>query len=204
MNYILLFLLCIISNTFYASLSQVPVYPSSIKVSFIAPSKLVFKDNNKRRSRRKKKNEKVISNTIPFKVNKFIRVINSISDIPDSYSLALVFYDSNNNIININSVTNSQKPSPTYIFYMDRKSNRKFQGMRDIYHIPRDAFSYNISILDTNINIILSTEHEYYDDKVFLIDNFVNIHKNNNLMLQFEITGTFKDFLTRISFFKFQ
>lgn len=203
MYYIILLMTSIISMPIYANINEIPIYPSGIQVSFTAPPKPVYEQSVKKYHWQKRK-EKFISNTLPIKVNKFIRIINSISDIPSNQSLALIFYDSNNQVITTYAITNTIKPLPAKIFFMDRNSGRKFQGMRDIYDIPSEASDFNIGIIDDETtNIVSLTKHTAYHQSTFSIKKFKTINPKNKLMLQFEILGSVKDMLTRIAFFKF-
>lgn len=213
----------VLTTNLYANISQIPLYPSGISVEFKTPKKIIpqieaLEDNSKAkksklRKLKKKKEQQVEENlskksvetsTEFEKFSRFIRVINSTDNVEEDLQVALIFFDTNNNIIEKNIITNTVKPSPKYIFFMDRQTGRSFKGKLDIYYIPEDASSLSVAILDEDNNIIKQTTHPGYNkDHQIKISDYNKIGGNNKVMLQFEILGSSNTLLTRIAAFKF-
>ncbi|MGL4562560.1 MAG: hypothetical protein ACRCVW_01715 [Brevinema sp.] len=195
-----------IGHNSYAKTKNIPTYPSGIKVNFtINEEKIIVEEKieEQQKSRRKKKIRNIITNVTSTTVPRFIRVINSISDLNEQEYLSLLIFDADNNIIESHIVTNTIKPTPDYIFFMDRQSGRSFKGKFDLYHFPKNAVSFTVAIIDQDHNIIYPTSHPGYNaNQQITIAEFKEIARNKT-MLQFEVLGSAKKNLTRIAAFQF-
>ncbi|MGL4389095.1 MAG: hypothetical protein ACRCTJ_06865 [Brevinema sp.] len=211
MRYRIIFIfLMIIKANLYPSIKNIPLYPSGIKVSFTTSNEIISieksngDDTKKRRKKSKKVAEPVVTKSIQqTNVSRIIRVINSINNLKSDENLALLFFDTDNNHIAKYIVSNTVKPTPEFIFFMDRKTGRDFQGKHDIYLIPEKAVSFSVKVINSKAHIIYETSHSAYNkNKQILIDDFKKIG-HNKIMLQFEVLGSAENNLTRIAAFQF-
>ncbi|MGL4367490.1 MAG: hypothetical protein ACRCTQ_04325 [Brevinemataceae bacterium] len=202
----------------FASISKLPTYPSGIKVSFkvaVPEKKEVEKKEKKKKSWRlkKKKKNKQASETASVQETKpisytnftrFIRVINAINNLTEKEYLAILFFNEKNQLIDTQAVLNTDKPSPTYIFFIDKKSNKLFKGKLDVYFIPEDTKGFQIAVIDSKNNIITTLSHPNLPkNNIIPISEFDNLGGKNKVMLQFEVVGSKEALTTRISAFRF-
>ncbi|WP_234945108.1 hypothetical protein [Brevinema andersonii] len=201
--------------TSYGDISQIPIYPSGINVSFTAPhveekEEIEEKPAPKRFSlRRKKKGEEKPEPVEPpalMKVNRLIRVINGIKNSDENHQVALVFYDEEKKILKNNTIVikKSAKPAANYIFFMDRSTGNSFKGMKDIYHLPKKAEFFQVALVDKKENILIMPSHPGYNKEgTISIEDYKNIMPKNKIMLQFELTGTAEKPHVKIAAFRF-
>lgn len=200
----------------YGDISQIPIYPSGINVSFTAPSdeekeEIEEKSAPKRFSLRKKKkteDEKPepVQPPAPMKVNRLIRVINGIKNSDENNQVALVFYDEDRKLLKHNTIIieKSVKPAANYIFFMDRSTGNSFKGMKDIYHLPKKAEFFQVALVDKKENIVITPSHPGYDKEGMIsIEDYKKIMPKNKIMLQFELTGTVEKPHVKIAAFRF-
>ena len=200
----------------YGDISQIPIYPSGINVSFTAPhveekEEIEEKPAPKRFSlRRKKKVEEEkpepVEPPAPMKVNRLIRVINGIKNSDENHQVALVFYDENKKILKNNTIVieKSAKPAANYIFFMDRSTGNSFKGMKDIYHLPKKAEFFQVALVDKKENILITPSHPGYNEEGMIsIEDYKKIMPKNKIMLQFELTGTTEKPHVKIAAFRF-
>lgn len=212
--WILFFMLTTIIT--YGDISQIPVYPSGINVSFTAPAveekeEIEEKPALKRFSRRKKKkveaeNPKPVEPPAPMKVNRLIRVINGIKNSDENDQVALVFYNKDRKLLKNSTIIieKSVKPAANYIFFMDRSTGNSFKGMKDIYHLPKKAEFFQVALVDKRENIIITPSHPGYDKEGMIsIEDYNKIMPKNKIMLQFELTGTAEKPHVKIAAFRF-
>ena len=143
--------------------------------------------------------------TEPVSVNRLIRVVNSLS-LTAGQRLALIFYNEKGAIIpkQLRVVSNTEKPSASRIFFMDKVSYSAFKGVLDVYFVPKEAVFMNVAIIDQNDKIIRVPTHPTYDAKNMLaINDFLNTEPNNRIMLQFEIAGSPERGVLRLGGFRF-
>ncbi len=201
-----IFFLGLLLNPFvmYSDISKIKIYPSGITVNFNAPPKTIVVEKSVKKPWYKKNTapiEPAIISTDKFK--KFIRVINSIKHSEDT-TLKLVFYDNINEVISEEVITNSIKPSPKHIFFIDRNSDRNFQGVLDIYHIPENAQYFLIGFFNKdNIRISTVSHPDFGKDNKIQILDYNKLSPNRPTMLQIELLGQKQNILTRIGAFYF-
>ena len=143
--------------------------------------------------------------TTPVAVNRLIRVVNALNLNADQ-RLALVFYNDKGAILpkQLRVVANTEKPSASRIFFMDKVSYSAFKGVLDIYFVPKEAEFMNVAIIDQNDKIVRVPSHPTYNAKNMLaIDDFLNTEPANRIMLQFEIAGSPEKGVLRLGGFRF-
>ncbi len=190
----LLFLL-LIASTSYADISQLRTYPSEITITFDALE--VIKIPEKASARERKRYEAMTPEMISYE--RFIRVVNALVDDGD---VNLEFYDKNDRLLEQKAITNSSQPSPKYIFFMDRDSGRKFNGVRDVYMIPDNAHYFQIVVRNGKEKHIATHPDFQNSDKV-LISQYEGISAIRKVMMQVELLGTKTNITTRLGLFHF-
>lgn len=188
-----IFLMFIILFTSSMFANIVP-YPSGIKVSFEATKKI-------------KKDEFLIqkeSFSNSQTTSRFLRIINGVSDIPKGNSLGIVFFNEKGKIIKHIAITNTAKPDPNSIFFIDRNSGRQFQGFIDIYSFPKKAETFSIGIINKSGKLITPLSIPKFDKKNQLsIDFLESLDSKKSFMWQIEISGTIKTNISRLNAFYF-
>lgn len=180
MQVIFVFILIFINyGISYSDISTLRLFPSFIKVDFTIPVEI---------QESTKKNKKEQTETTSQTFDKLIRVINSVPLI--SNNMSLVFYNEENEIIDQILITNSGQPAPQFITFMDRSSNRKFQGKLDLYQIPKNAFSFSIAITDADNKIVNLVKHDLFDqNNSVLLSDYYKLYSQKKILLQFEVVG---------------
>lgn len=175
----------------------IQLFPSGIKVSFESPSKPHRK--NKLLQNDKLREEKSL------KTDRIIRVINGITDIPKKTFLAMVFYNHKSKIIGHQIITNSEKPSVNNIFFIDRNSGKKFQGKFDIYSIPKKSVSFALAFVNKRGKVIQQnfTHPDFGENNMITLEQLYNIPSKKNLMLQYEVNGTYEQPNVKLAAFHF-
>lgn len=204
-----------IQTTNHADISKLRAYPSGIVVKFSAPEfsppaapakpprwawqrRKLEKEEAKRKAEAEANPPKMIS------YKRFLRIINA-TDLQENQYVSLDFYNANDEIILQQTITNSKKPTPRYIFYMDRVSGKKFKGYLDHYHIPTDAKYFKINFYNAEKSIIFTAEHPDFENKdKILISQYNNLSPKQKIMVQIELLGTYQKSLTRIGGFYFR
>lgn len=196
-------ILFLFSSPHFADISKLRIYPSGISVSFMASAYVPEPSKKKSRwGRRKKKVEKVLPAPI-VEFSQFIRVINGLK-MPKHYQASIIFYDEKDLVISYQTITNTSKPSPQHIFYMDRQTGSKFKGFLDIYNIPENAQYFQLSIIDQKQTVIVSATHPYFDENNKIqIQNYRKISPRQPSMLQIEAYGDKQNIFTRAGVFYF-
>ena len=141
----------------------------------------------------------------PIAVNRLIRVVNALN-LDTNQRLALIFYNEKGAIIpkQLRVVTNTERPSASRIFFMDKVSYSAFKGVLDVYFVPKEAEFMNVAIIDKNDKIVRVPTHPTYDAKNMLaINDFLNTEPANRIMLQFEIAGSPEKGVLRLGGFRF-
>ncbi|MGL5955682.1 MAG: hypothetical protein ACRC0X_03645 [Brevinema sp.] len=176
---------------------SIQIFPSGIKVDFTSP-------------------DKVTKNTILLQTeeatkqkspdtHRVIRIINSIRDIPSQEYLALIFYNKKKKIIGHRIISNSQKPLPDHIFFIDRDTGRNFQGFIDIYRIPKQTVSFALAFIDKKGKVILQNfKHPDFDENQHIsLEQLFAISPEKNIMLQYEIVGNYQNPAIKLAAFHF-
>ncbi|MGL5955681.1 MAG: hypothetical protein ACRC0X_03640 [Brevinema sp.] len=209
-------LLLFISTTIHADISKLQLIPSGIKVKFEASPLIEEKEEKQkkrlsRRAARKAEEERLkqaelAALTPPPQLVRFTRFIRIINAIPlnEGEYLTIDFYNDNNKLISQQIVSNTTKPSPHNIFYMDRNTGRFFQGLFDNYHIPKDTSNFQIGIYNKNKELINYAEHPDFSKKTQIpISQYNKLAPTREIMLQIEILGQSDKILTRVGAFYF-
>lgn len=198
----------------FSQIKNVPIYPSGISVSF---SVLPEEPESAAPVITKTKNKKIKKRELPpppaepepiqaIKVNKFIRIINAMN-LEENQNLALLFYDENKKLLTKPKVlvTNTTKPAATHIFFMDKASSKEFKGVLDYYFIPEKAVYFNVAVLNKKGALVSVPVHPAYDeDNLIAIEHYQSIDPKSRIMLQFEVKGSPKASVMRISAFRFR
>jgi len=193
MKYFILILYLILTCPIY---SQIRTFPSGIKVDFEAKKK-------GKRSEYLIQDKKNLLNKTKIS-SKFIRIIDGLSDLPKKYYIGIVFYNEDDKVLKYIKIKKIKKPSPKEIFFMDRNSGKKFQGTKDIYYLPKKTISFTIAILDKKGKIYSSLSHPNFDaNNKLQLNKWLKTSPNKPVMLQFEVSGTFKNPSLRIGAFNF-
>ncbi|MGL4677736.1 MAG: hypothetical protein ACRCWI_08770 [Brevinema sp.] len=212
----LLLLLLFISNVLHADISKLQLIPSGIKVKFDVPPLIEEKEAppqkklsrwaaRKAKKEAEKKQQQQEEVPIPqlVRFTRFIRVINAVTLNAEEY-LTIDFYDNNNKLISQQIITNTPKPSPNNIFYMDRNTGRRFQGFIDHYHIPKNTSYFQIGIYNKNKELIYYAEHPDFTKKTQIpITQYNALGSKKAVMFQIEVLGQSDKTLTRIGAFYF-
>jgi len=184
MNHLLLTMFILLgTNISYG----IQLYPNGTLVDFNAPSKATRKVYLLQNAEEIEKKS--------LKTYRIIRVINGLKDIPSEEFLALVFYNNKNKAIGHQIITNSKKPTANEVFFIDRKSGYNFQGLLDIYSIPKKTFAFALAYVNKR-GKVLSQPFKHPDfnelDQITL-EQFLDISPTKNIMLQYEINGTYEN-----------
>ncbi|MGL4394802.1 MAG: hypothetical protein ACRCS8_06230 [Brevinema sp.] len=174
--------------------AQLRPYPSGIKVSFIE-KKMIGK------------NDYIIQmseETNPKKASRFLRVINSLKDIPADQDLGIVFYDEDGEEISHIVIEDSEKPSPDFVFFIDRNTGNFFQGKKDIYAFPKKASHFSVGLINKKGDMIKALRIPEFDSQNKLaIEYLKKFDKAQSYMWQIEVTGTVAQNLNRLNVFYF-
>ncbi|MGL4562559.1 MAG: hypothetical protein ACRCVW_01710 [Brevinema sp.] len=175
--------------------AEMKPYPSGIDVSFLVNQNKI----TKKEFLIQKQNE---TNTL--KSSRFLRIINAVSDIPDDYDLAIVFFNKKGKKINHIIITNTTKPSPNKIFFIDRKTGKNFQGKLDVYAFPKKASSLSIGIINQKGRLLNSFSIPEFDKNNQLSLEFLKqFNPNKEYMWQIELSGTIENTVCRLNAFYF-
>lgn len=221
---IILFFILILSSTIinHADISKLRAYPSGIIVSFKAPEVIISekKDEKPQKKprwawqRRKLEREEAARKALleaealknpPKLINykRFLRIINSTSLKEDEYA-SLDFYNTDDDIISQHTITNTKKPTPRDIFFMDRVTGRQFKGYFDNYHIPVNAEYFKVNFYTSNKETLFTAKHPDFEKKDrILISQYYNLSPKQKIMIQIEVLGSQTKPLTRIGGFYF-
>lgn len=212
MKYLFAILLCFPLTT-YSDISKISIYPSQIKVSFKAPKKTLPTKNVKLKKQKNKsvpdskqvKNEQstLVSAQEFVTFTKFIRIINGIN-LKNNNKTALIFFNENNESLEVNVVENSPKPQPHQIFFIDKSFGRHFQGKIDLYYIPENASYFIVGIINTQNRFLKVATHNNFSSggKIYIAD-YNKIAPSKKIMLQIELLGSVDAILTRACAFSF-
>lgn len=174
---------------------QIRTYPSGIDVNFEAQKK-------------GKRSEYLIQftkdSTHSNLTSKFIRIINGTSSLPKKSYVGIIFYNEHGKKLKHIIIKDTKKPTPKQIFFMDRNSGKHFQGMLDIYYIPKDTVSFSVGIINKKGEMVIPLSHPDFDKNNSLpLQKWLKTSPNKPTMLQFEITGTDDNFSLRLGAFYF-
>ncbi len=173
----------------------IQIFPSGIKVDFTSPEKPGRKDMLLQTEEDK--------NTL--KTDRFIRVINSMLDLPEGEFLALVFYNEKQKIEGYHIISNSTMPGYDRVFFIDRNSDKNFLGLNDIYSIPKNTVTFGLAIVDTKGKILQQNfKHPDFDENGQVsLEKLFDLSSDKRLMLQYEVVGTYKDPFIKLGAFHF-
>lgn len=176
------FLLIFLTIPVFAG-NKIPLFPSGIIVDFTAPEKPKRKEYLLQRESELEKKS--------LETYRIIRVINSLSQIPEDEFLALIFYNKKNKVIGHQKIPLSPKPNANHIFFIDRNTGRNFQGLLDIYTIPKKSVSFALAYVNKKGKALSQPfSHPDFDENGKLsIEEFLNISPKKNIMLQYEVSG---------------
>lgn len=177
---IVIFTIC---NNGYA----IQLFPSGIKVSFEAPQK------PSRKTYLIQREEDIEQKNLT--TYRLIRVINGINNIPEGQFLGLVFYNKRNRVIGNVPILKSKKLGPNSIFFIDRDSGRRFQGLVDNYLIPKKTVSFGLAYINKRGRVQSSpfTHPDFEENGHILLNTFLALNPKQNIMLQYEVVGTFEN-----------
>ncbi len=183
MNHLLLTIFILLGTNISYSIQT---YPSGISVDFNAPSKAKRKDYLLQQTEEIEKKS--------LKTYRVIRMINGLTDIPSKEFLALVFYDAKNKLIGHQIITDSKKPSANEVFFIDRESGNNFQGLLDIYSIPKKTASFALAFVNKKGKVISQPfKHPDFNElNQISLEQFLDISPSRNIMLQYEVSGTYE------------
>lgn len=192
MSIIFAILMLITTNIF-----SIQLFPSGISVSFESPSKPNWKSILLQPEELRKEKS--------LKTDRIIRVINGITDIPNKTFLGLVFYNKKNKVVGYQIITNSEKPLVNNIFFIDRNTGRNFQGKLDIYAIPKKAESFALAFVNKRGKVLKQnfTHPDFEEDNKISLDTLYNLPSTKNIMLQYEVIGTFEQPNVKLAAFHF-
>lgn len=184
MNHLLLTIFILLgTNVSYG----IQIYPSGISVDFDAPSEATRKNYLLQNTEEIEKES--------LKTYRIIRVINGLKDIPSKESLALVFYNNKNKVIGHQMIVDSKKLGANEMFFIDRNSGRNFQGLLDIYSIPKKTVSFALAFVNQKGKVLAQPfKHpDFNEQNQITLEQFLNISPAKNIMLQYEINGTYEN-----------
>ncbi|MGL4677737.1 MAG: hypothetical protein ACRCWI_08775 [Brevinema sp.] len=178
-----------ILSVFYFSINSygIQLFPSGIKVDFTAPNKITKKIillQTEEAAQQKS-----------LDTYRIIRIINSIQDLPEKQYLALMFYNQKKKIIGHQIISNSQKPLPDQVFFIDRNTGKYFQGLVDIYSVPKQTVSFALAVINKKGKILQQNfKHLDFDENQHIsLDQLFKITPEKNIMLQYEVIGSYQD-----------
>ena len=163
----------------------IQLYPSGISINFDAPSQAP------KQCYLLQKQEEIEKKSL--KTYRIIRAINGIKDIPNDEFLALVFYNAKNKVIGNYKIINSDKPQANQVFFIDRNSGHNFQGILDIYSISKKTSSFALAYVNKKGKILAQpfTHSNFNELGQITLETFLGISPTKNIMLQYEINGTY-------------
>ncbi|MGL4389094.1 MAG: hypothetical protein ACRCTJ_06860 [Brevinema sp.] len=187
----LIFLITVSTTSLFG---QIKPFPSGIKVSFEDKNPI-----NKKYFLIQKSDE-----TNSKKSSRFLRIINALTDIPSEQKIAIIFYNKKGKRIEKLIITNTIKPTPEFIFFIDRKTGRDFQGKLDIYAFPQKATHFSIGIIDKKgKTLVPSLIPEFDTNNQLAIDYLRQFDEKKSYMWQIEITGIIERQINRLNVFYF-
>ena len=183
MNYLLLTIIILLGTNISYSIQT---YPSGISVDFNAPSEATRKEYLLQNVEEIEKES--------LKTYRIIRVINGLTDIPSEEFLALVFYNNKNKVIGHQIIINSEKPTANEVFFIDRESGNNFQGLLDIYSIPKKTVSFALAFVNQKGKVLAQpfTHPDFNELGQINLEQFLEISPAKNIMLQYEVNGTYE------------
>lgn len=176
--------LFILSLVIVGESHAIQIFPSGINVEFVSPKKATWK--TKLLQSEEQREEKSLS------TDRVIRVINSMSEIPEDMFLALVFYNHKNKAVGYEIVKESSKPGSDKIFFIDRNTGRNFQGKLDIYGVPKKAETFALALVNKRgkVQVQNFTHPDFDENGQISIEKLYQLPSKKNLMLQYEVLGT--------------
>ena len=183
MNYLLLTIITLLGTSVSYSIQT---YPSGISVDFNAPSKPTRKEYLLQSVEEIEKES--------LKTYRIIRVIDGLTDIPSGKSLALIFYNNKNKAIGHRIIKDSEKLGPNKIFFINRESGNNFQGLLDIYGIPKKTVSFALAFVNQRGKVLAQpfTHPDFNELGQISLEQFLEISPAKNIMIQYEVNGTYE------------
>ena len=183
MNHLLLIIFILFGTNFSYGIQ---IYPSGISVDFNAPSKANRKEYLLQSTEEIEKES--------LKTYRIIRIINGLTDIPSGEFLALVFYNEKNKVIGHSIIKDSERLGANEVFFIDRESGNNFQGLLDIYSIPKKTFSFALAFVNQRGKVLAQpfTHPDFNELGQISLEQFLDISPAKNIMIQYEVNGTYE------------